>query len=172
MRLHQNTVFKEDTFFFSVVSKFRPAPAETQRRVPYKVILNHHRNMFWLSEILSAKYFLSFSANKLQSAFQLQCIYISWSAFFKYMTAIIKSDEQALSKSKMFHEFICTRSENFLSAARTRSTLMQGTDGVESKRLLFFVSNWRQKLWVLMFLTWKAALWWEHETLQSLKYTC
>ena len=172
MRLHQNTVFKEDTFFFSVVSKFRPAPAETQRRVPYKVILNHHRNMFWLSEILSAKYFLSFSANKLQSAFQLQCIYISWSAFFKYMTAIIKSDEQALSKSKMFHEFICTRSENFLSAARTRSTLIQGTDGVESKRLLFFVSNWRQKLWVLMFLTWKAALWWEHETLQSLKYTC
>lgn len=172
MRLHQNTIFKEDTFFFSVVSKFRPAPAETQRRVPYKVILNHHWNMFWLSEILSAKYFLSFSANKLQSAFQLQCIYISWSAFFKYMTAIIKSDEQALSKSKMFHEFICTRSENFLSAARTRSTLIQGTDGVESKRLLFFVSNWRQKLWVLMFLTWKAALWWEHETLQSLKYTC
>ena len=108
MRLHQNTVFKEDTFFFSVVSKFRPAPVETQRRVPYKVILNHPWNMFWLSEILSAKYFLSFSANKLQSAFQLQCIYISWSAFFKYMTTIIKSDEQALSKSKeMFHEFIC-----------------------------------------------------------------
>lgn len=69
--------------------------------------------MFWLSEILSAKYFLSFSTNKLQSAFQLQCIYISWSAFFKYMTAIIKSDEQALSKSReMFHEFICHNAQD------------------------------------------------------------